>query len=136
MQQCLGLAKDLLGAQKRAEAAEAALLQQRGEVERMSALVSELNRKLRQAGQPHNVLAEQVELAEAKRDQAEAEVKRLATQLAESRDAHHAMRQQNEQMLRDMESLLSQRGSLEALRSTLTRLLPADLAPTLVPSSA
>jgi chromosome segregation ATPase len=136
MQQCLGLAKDLLGAQRRAEVAEAALLQQKGEVERMAGLVDELNRKLRQAGQPHNVLAEQVELAEARRDEAEAEVRRLATQLAESKDAHSAMCQQNEQMLRDMESLLSQRGSLEALRNTLTRLLPADLAPTPVPSSA
>ena len=136
MQQCLGLAKDLLCVQKRAELAEASLLQQKAEVERMGGLVSELNRKLRQAGQPHNVLAEQVELAESKRDDAEAEVQRLATQLAESKEAQSLMRKENDQMLRDMESLLSQRGSLEALRTTLTRLLPSDLAPALVPSSA
>ena len=136
MQQCLGLAKDLLHAQRRAEQAEAALLEQKAEVERMNGVVHELNRKVRLSGQPHNVLAQQVEAAEAKRGEAEAEAQRLGVELAKSQETLSATRVQNEQLLKDMESLLSQRGSLEALRATLTRLLPPEFAPALVPSAA
>ena len=136
MQQCLGLAKDVLSAQKRAETAEAALLAQKGEVERLDGMVSEMQRRLRSAGQPQNYLAEQVELADARRVEAEAAAQKLAAELGQASETLAATREQNEQLLRDLESLLSQRGSLDVLRATLTRLLPPELAPSLVPSSA
>ena len=136
MQQCLGLAKDVLTAQRRAEAAEAELTNQRAEVDRLTAVLGETQRKLRQAGQPHNYLAEQVEVADEKRSRAEAKVAQLSMDLAAASEALATTKAQNDQLLKDLESLLSQRGSLDALRATLTRLLPPDLAPTLVPSSA
>lgn len=127
MQQCLTLARDLLTCQRRAESAEAALLGAKGEAARFEGIANELQRKLRTTSQPHAYLTEQMELAEGRKLEAEAKVTNLKRQLTELSDALAASRAQNEQLLHDLESLLSQRGSLDALRSTLTRLLPTEL---------
>ena len=136
MQQCLGLAKDLLAAQRRAEAAETALVQQKGEVERLSGVAGELQRKLRQAGQPQSHLAEQVESAESRRAEAERQSHALQHKVAELASSLDEANAQKALLLADMESLLSQRGSLEALRATLSRLLPPDAAPALLSGAA
>ena len=107
-----------------------------GEAERLTNVADELQRKLRQTGQPQNYLAEQIEVAEAKRIAAEGRVATLTQSLAEATDQLSAAKGQNEQLLQDLESLLSQRGSLDALRTTLTRLLPPELGPALAEASA
>jgi phosphoenolpyruvate phosphomutase len=71
----------------------------------------------------------ELEQAEKARIELEARTASLQQQLVEHADALAGARQQNELLLRDLESLLSQRGSLDALRTTLSRLLPAELAP-------
>ena len=63
-------------------------------------------------------------------------VPRHSASLAEATDQLSAAKGQNEQLLQDLESLLSQRGSLDALRTTLTRLLPPELGPALAEASA
>ena len=136
MQQCLGLAKDVLNAQRRAEVAEAALSQHKGEVERLSSVVNELQRKLRHTGQPQNYLAEQAETAERRKDEAEKQVGALQHKVADLSAALDEATSQKDLLLKDMESLLSQRGSLDALRATLSRLLPADVAPKLLSGAA
>ena len=75
-------------------------------------------------------------MAEAKRIAAEGRVATLTQSLAEATDQLSAAKGQNEQLLQDLESLLSQRGSLDALRTTLTRLLPPELGPALAEASA
>ena len=135
MQQCLTLAKDLLATQRRAEVAEAAVIEAQGEVKRLQGVSDEVNRRLRQSGQPQNYLAEQVEVLEGAKLEAEARVGALVQQLSEHADALAAARGQNAQLLKDLESLLSQRGSLDALRATLTRLLPQEMMPPLVPAA-
>ena len=129
MEQCLGLARDLLASQKAAAEAEAKLANATAEVARLQSVVAELQRKVQQAGRPQSYLAEQVETAERQRLEAEAQAASLRQKLAEHADALATARHQNDLLLRDMESLLSQRGSLDALRATLSRLLPPDLAP-------
>ena len=81
------------------------------------------------AGSTQGYLADQLEQAEKARMELEARTASLQQQLVEHADALAGARQQNELLLRDLESLLSQRGSLDALRTTLSRLLPAELAP-------
>ena len=136
MQQCLTLAKDLLTTQRRAETSEAKLLEAMGEAERLQTVVEELQRRVRQGGQPQSYLVQQVESAEATRIETEAKLAVVTQQLAEHEEALAAARAQNEQLLTDLESLLSQRGSLDALRATLTRLLPLEMLPALAPQIA
>ena len=76
----------------------------------------------------------QVELAEARRLEAEAQLVAQREALTRQATDLEAARAQNEQLLRDLELLLSQRGSLDALRGTLTQLLPPELAPALAPA--
>ena len=135
MQQCLTLAKDLLTAQRRAEVAEAKVIEAKGEVERVQSVADELQRRIRQSGQPQSYLVEQVERADALRLEMQGRVDALTRQLAEQAESLSMARQQNAQLLSDLESLLSQRGSLDALRATLTRLLPHEFAPTLQPAA-
>ena len=135
MQQCLTLAKDLLTAQRRAEVAEAKAIEAKGEVDRVQSVADELQRKIRQSGQPQSYLVEQVERADALRAEAQGRIDALTRQLAEQAESLSMARQQNAQLLSDLESLLSQRGSLDALRATLTRLLPHEFAPTLQPAA-
>ena len=136
MQQCLGLARDLLREKRRAEVAEGALTEAKAEEERLAASMRELQHRLRQASQPQAYLADQLDAADAKRVTAEGRCEALHQELARRSDELVHARQQNEALLADLETLLSQRGSLEALRTTLTRMLPAELAPVLAPPSA
>lgn len=129
MEQCLGLAKELMQAQRRAQTAEEASAERGREVARLERVVGDLERRARSSGHPQQYLAEQAEMAEKGRLEAEASATRLQQQLAEHADALAAARQQNDLLVRDLETLLSQRGSLDALRATLTRLLPSELAP-------
>ena len=129
MQQCLGLARDLMGAQQRAATAEEQVAAARAEAARLHGVVAEQQRRLAQSAHPQSFLAEQLEQAEKARLELEGRMAAQQQQLVEHADALAGARQQNELLLRDLETLLSQRGSLDALRTTLSRLLPADLAP-------
>ena len=112
------------------------LLEAKGEAARVASVAEELQRQLRTTAKPASYLAEQLELAEGRRLEADGQVGALTQQLREHADALAASRAQNEQLLHDLEALLSQRGSLDALRATLTRLLPPELGPALAPQSA
>ena len=130
MEQCLGLARDLVSAQRRAAEAEAQRATATAEQTRLQGVVAELQRRVNAtAGSTQGYLADQLEQAEKARMELEARTASLQQQLVEHADALAGARQQNELLLRDLESLLSQRGSLDALRTTLSRLLPAELAP-------
>ena len=130
MEQCLGLARDLVSAQRRAAEAEAQRATATAEQTRLQGVVAELQRRVHAtAGSTQGYLADQLEQAEKARMELEARTASLQQQLVEHADALAGARQQNELLLRDLESLLSQRGSLDALRTTLSRLLPAELAP-------
>ena len=130
MEQCLGLARDLVSAQRRAAEAEAQRATATAEQTRLQGVVAELQRRVNAtAGSTQGYLADQLEQAEKARIELEARTASLQQQLVEHADALAGARQQNELLLRDLESLLSQRGSLDALRTTLSRLLPAELAP-------
>ena len=122
-------------AQRRAEEAEVKLLEAKGEAARAGSVADDLQKQLRRTGQPQHYLAEQIERTEAQKLEAEGQVAALRKALAEQTDALATARRENTQLLADLESLLSQRGSLDALRMTLTRLLPAEMAPALAPSA-
>jgi len=85
--------------------------------------LADANRRLRLASQPHGYLAEQLQLAEA---QLHAQQQRVDAALAEraTREEALARSQQQQRILKaDLERVLQQRGSLDALRSTLSKLL-------------
>ena len=129
MEQCLGLAKDLLTTQRRAEVAEAAAATYEREMGKLKEEVGELERRIQQGKQPQTYLADQVDVAERGRIEAQTAATALQLRLTETSNSLAAAQGQNELLLRDLELLLSQRGSLDALRATLTRLLPNELAP-------
>lgn len=112
------------GTQGRESKAEAGLNALAAENGRLQGMIADLQKRIGQSGQPQSYLADQLDKAENERLGLESRVAALQQELVEHVDALTGARQQNELLLRDLESLLSQRGSLDALRTTLTRLLP------------
>lgn len=123
MEQCLGLARDLLAAQSRADSMDALAQSRQAEVDKLREELAEAQRLLRRSNQPQVYLAEQVQKAEATQRAAERQLASLAQQKGEHADALAAAQQENAMLRADLERVISQRGALEALRSTLTRLV-------------
>ncbi len=133
MEQCVGLSRDLVAVQGRADAAEAQLAQQRAEAVRVKSQLADAERRLRQAGQPQSYLAEQLEKSEAGRMHAEGRLATSEQQLGETRESLVSANHQIKLMRADLERLLAQRGSLDALRATLVHLLGSDATEELMP---
>jgi len=123
LDQCLALSRELLVSQRKVEEQRAALADRTAEVERLREQLGDAQQCVRQAGQPHGYLIEQLQVAEQQIQQQQRQALRANDAHAESQEALASALQQHRLLKVDLERVLQQRGSLEALRSTLARLM-------------
>ena len=129
MEQCLVLARELLNAQNRADELEVVRARLEAEGEKLKAQLADAQRLVRMTGQPQAYLTEQVHLSEQRQRAAEAQMEAMARERAEREEAMAAMCQQNLMLRSDLERMISQRGALDELRSTLARVMGPMPAP-------
>ena len=123
LDQCLSLSRELLASQRQAEELRDALADRTAEAERLREQLGGAQQRIRQAGQPHSYLIEQLQVAEQQIQQLQRQVVRTNDAHAESQAALASALQQQRLLKVDLERVLQQRGSLEALRATLSRLM-------------
>ncbi len=121
--QSLSLSRDLLAARRDADAKGAEVRAAQDELERLREQVTLAQRRARLAHSPQQHLIDQLEGAEARAKQCEADAKGARAEAEVARAALGTARQQHKLLKSDLERLLQQRGSLDALRTTLSRLL-------------
>jgi chromosome segregation ATPase len=101
----------------------AALSDRQADVERMRQQLADANRRCRLAPTPQGYLIEQLEAAELQAKQQAARAEAAARDASNRQAALEASQQQLRMLRADLERLLQQRGSIDALRNTLSSLL-------------
>ena len=92
------------------------------QVERLREQLHDAERRVRQAGQPQSHLVEQLSLGEQQRQQLQLRLDAAEASHAERERALASSQELQRALKTDLERVLRQRGSLDALRSTLMRL--------------
>mmetsp|Transcript_4774 Transcript_4774/g.9297 ORF Transcript_4774/g.9297 Transcript_4774/m.9297 type:complete len:689 (-) Transcript_4774:351-2417(-) len=123
LEQCLALSRDLLASQRTAESLRATLLERSSEVERLKEQLVDAQRRIRLSAQPQAFLAEQLHISEQQVHQLQRRLEAAATDQSEQQEAMARLQQQVRMLKTDLERVLQQRGSLDALRTTLSRLI-------------
>lgn len=93
------------------------------DVERLRQQLADANRRYRLAPTPQGYLIEQLEAAELEAKQQAARAEAASRDASDRQAALEASQQQLRMLRADLERLLQQRGSIDALRNTLSGLL-------------
>eukprot|EP00908_Phaeocystis_cordata_P016821 Transcript_28138.p1 GENE.Transcript_28138~~Transcript_28138.p1 ORF type:complete len:700 (+),score=376.44 Transcript_28138:143-2242(+) len=128
LDQCVRLSAEVLAANTRAEEAAKQLREREAEVERLHTQLQTAERRWQQVHSPQAYLVEQLRQAEEQAERAVGAQRTGARALAEKEEALGVVRAQHQLLQNDLERLLQQRNSFDALRATLSRLLQKEQA--------
>ena len=128
VQQCLALARQAVAAQGHADEMLARQRKDGAEIARLEAALDEARGRLRMGNSPQSVILNQLAAVEAREADVRARLAEARLQLAAKDDALGASQAQKALLEADLKKLLEQRGSLDLLRGTLSKLLGEGVA--------
>ena len=122
VQQCLALARQAVAAQGHADEMLARQRKDGAEIARLEAALDEARGRLRMGNSPQSVILNQLAAVEAREADVRTRLAEAQLQLAAKDDALGASQAQKALLEADLKKLLEQRGSLDLLRGTLSKL--------------
>ena len=128
VQQCLALARQAVAAQGHADEMLARQRKDGAEIARLEAALDEARGRLRMGNSPQSVILNQLAAVEAREADVRTRLAEAQLQLAAKDDALGASQAQKALLEADLKKLLEQRGSLDLLRGTLSKLLGEGVA--------
>ena len=128
VQQCLALARQAVAAQGRTDEMLARQRKDGAEIARLEAALDEARGRLRMGNSPQSVILNQLAAVEAREADVRTRLAEAQLQLAAKDDALGASQAQKALLEADLKKLLEQRGSLDLLRGTLSKLLGEGVA--------
>ena len=128
VQQCLALARQAVAAQGHADEMLARQRKDGAEIARLEAALDEARGRLRMGNSPQSVILNQLAAVEAREADVRTRLAEAQLQLAAKDDALGASQAQKALLEADLKKLLEQRGSLDLLRGTISKLLGEGVA--------